>query len=220
MCFPLVIRYINKQFNKKYLLYFSTTVLIVFQIIIAIIGSSIAEYYNDISLLKWFVYFFPLSRTLDFLVGCCMGALFIKEHSNKIHKESSVLHSFFEIGIISLVIVSLYIYENSIGLLGSQAIKYTLLFEFTTIPLLWLIAKEKGIICKVFTLSFLKKLGDLSPYTFLTHLACIKYSNLILYKLFPNMNKYIPCLVAFILTIVSAKLWVMLQSKFKNSTYF
>lgn len=113
----------------------------------------------------------------------------------------------FEILTVVLILISFTIYRYNMGILGSEYIRYTLLFLPTSACLIWLVVNNKGSIGKILKNPMLIRIGNISPYTFLLHGIIVKYSGLGLRFFYKNVSTVIILCVAFALTIIAAKIW-------------
>ncbi len=149
---------------------------------------------------KWITYYSPPVRLIDFFMGCCLGYLFLdRSECNK--------NYFLELAVCILVPISLLIYVSEYGILGSQSVKYTLLFLPTSMILLWVVAGEKGVIPKILSTRVFVWLGDLSPYIFLIHGVVLKYCRAGFSVAFSITNVYITATVSLVATIFGAFIW-------------
>ncbi len=87
-CFPLILRCVKKYLKSKSSIICSLVILFVLQIVISGFSVRLAECYNNQNIIKWLTYFFPISRTLDFIIGCCTGVLFLYTETKENHKVS------------------------------------------------------------------------------------------------------------------------------------
>lgn len=149
----------------------------------------------------------PDSTPDRFLFGCCLGYLFLK-FKNRPHKSTCIL---LEILTIVLIIGSLYLYATHKTILGTEFIRYSLLFTPTTVSIIWLISKNGGIVSKLLQNNMLVKIGNLSPYTFLIHGLTIKLYNLVVPRLFKNIPLSVVAVISLLLTFVAAKFWIELE---------
>lgn len=149
---------------------------------------------------KWITYYAPPVRLIDFCMGCCLGYLFL-------YRRECKKNYFLELMVCILIPVSLYIYIFGCRILGSQSIKYTLLFLPTSMMLLWVVADGNGVIPKILSTRVFVWLGDLSPYIFLIHGVVLKYCRVGFSAVFSITNVYIIAIVSLGVTILGAIVW-------------
>ena len=195
--FPIILKHLKKENKNIFKVLIS---FISIQIIVALFASKFGnESTLDNFSIQWIIYYCPLTRLLDFIIGCCLGILFLEKEKQK---EMIVWPVWI------FIFISLYFYDYM-----PEYIKYTLLFEPTTICIIWLVANNQGLTSIILKNRILIKLGDLSPYTFLIHGICIKGSYIILPKLFKGMSSFNIVLVAFILTLILSMAWIKLEKE-------
>lgn len=219
LCFPFVLKFFKKHMTVKKS-YVWLIILFVLQTALTVCtfiwGNDDKEAWFST---KWLLYFFPPARFIDFSIGCGLGYLALFAHEKKVYKKSNnALTVLFEILVSALIVISVYIYTNQLGLLGSEAFKYSFLFIVTTVPLIWLVAVKKGFISKILSIKFLVKLGDLSPYTFLIHGVVLKYVSLLMFLIFNIECTVLNSFISFVLTVASAIIWINCE-KFISKWY-
>lgn len=211
LCFPVVLK-LFYRFKKTSTVFFSLIVFFAIQILISIF----AMVYGNVDKhaffsMQWITYYCPLTRLIDFLIGCCLGFIFLKVNQQESGKK--VRYIFFEILTIVLIIFSLYCYINKMTVLGTEYVKYSLLFTPTTVALIWLVSRNRGIISKALQTNVLVKIGDKSPYTFLIHGLVIKVCNLVIPKVITGIPTLIVAFIALLFTFIAAYIWVNFEEK-------
>lgn len=200
--FPPALRYIKKSSKEKlcWILLGLLLIEVSFSCIAYCFGSVDREQFLSA---QWLTYYFPISRLTDFLIGCCLGGVYQTQTTLRLKPKSYVLS---EISALILLAVSFWIYANQIGVLGSEYVRYTLLFIPTTISLIWLLAANKGFLSSILSNRFLIKIGNYSAYGFLIHFPVIKYSQRIADHL-DISNQFLTTAVSIIGTIICIWIW-------------
>lgn len=217
LCFPLILKFIRKYLDKKRA-YITLASLTVMQILVAFIAHFWTNPDNSAWFnMVWFVYYFPLTRLIDFSIGCVAGYMFNmkKENGSDENPMIKTRAVVFEIAVCIAIVLSFIIYAKSYGILGSKAFKMTLLFMPATTLLMWLVASGEGILSRILSAKLLVKIGDLSPYTFLIHIVAIRYCNF-LFRLLDYNNNVLLTVLSFVLTMAAAIVWKYVWNEVKQ----
>lgn len=211
VCFPRILRIFKKQNNRK--LVFSWMVLLfgVQLVIAAIAGTVYHEGQESAAFVKWLTYFFPPSRLIDFLIGCCLGWLFC--HSEQ-KQEKYALRSIQEILAVFLILLAFVIYTYQLPFLGSYPMKHTALFTISTMFLIWIIAQQKGIVSNILASKIFVDIGNLSQYTFLIHFVAVRYCNGLTNYLHIQPNRYLSAIIVLVITYAATFVWVWAEKRF------
>ncbi len=177
LCFPLILRLFKKLRGRKdavrlMLLLFGT------ELLLAGITAALGRHDDSVWInTKWITYYCPPVRLLDFLLGCCLGFLYLhRKHGDAGNRKIRLL---LELAVPLLIVASCVFYQASGELLITKTFKYSLLFLPTTLILIWLLADGETLLSRVFSCKPLAAFGSLTPYTFLIHGVVIKYVFLI-----------------------------------------
>lgn len=205
ICFPLIVKVLKKIQNKKCLF------VCLFGVELCI---SAFAYYFGASLksepfsMQWITYYFPVSRLVDFTIGCCLGAIYIESSKNSINITDILA----QVVVPLILLISFYCYRTGKTVLGQEYAKYSLLFVPTSCLIIWKVAKEKTFCNKVLSNRLLHILGDLSPYAFLIHTVIIKYLFAANHIVLNNkVNAVWIALVSFVLTVIGSKVWIRVE---------
>ncbi|MBO7310270.1 MAG: hypothetical protein J6U86_02615, partial [Clostridia bacterium] len=117
-----------------------------------------------------------------------------------------------------LIIISLILATIKVPFVGSEYLRYTLIYTPTTLMLIYLVTHSEmniGTHYKLLSSRPLVSLGDLSTYAFLIHIVCIRFCNAINAKFF-NLNIILVAIVAFILTLISTVVWIRFEAIVRN----
>ena len=161
--------------------------------------------------IKWLTYCFPLFRVGDFFVGGNLAYLY---QTNK-HKNTETA-GFGNASILEIVVLICNVAVCVFYLNAPKSINwaiYTSLFLPFTALLVYCFALNKGGVSKTLTNQFVLWIAGLSPYAFLIHREVIYWVedaySLVFQK--GDMNKLLLTLVAFIITIIMASLYMKLK---------
>lgn len=204
--FPLCFRFIKRFNNKRNLLILMSIVYII-QITFAYITRNIIFDAGEVWGNYYFAYTFPLFRLGDFFIGCCLGYLFCITEKHKIKYAS-----FHEIVILFLIVVSALFYSH-----GYKWFRLNLLWTLTSVPLIYIMANDGGIITKIFSRKLVIFFGDISIYTFLIHEMVIIYCSLIINHFIKNYCEITSYLYLFALSIVNLLITIILACLWKKS---
>lgn len=200
--FPTIKKIIDKYTNTK-----QPIIIIISTYMLALLWSYMGNKFLSDSICGWFQYFFPITRTFEFIIGCNLGYIFLKRnHTKKSYVFSSVLEC------ISLLFSFLswkFMSNNILNLINID--KHTVIIP-SIIILIYLLACSNGIISKLFSLYPIVQYGNISPYTYMIHYPVLRYIYFILYYL--NLQNISPIIVAiadFTLTLICSILFLNLQ---------
>jgi peptidoglycan/LPS O-acetylase OafA/YrhL len=201
LCFPLISNILKPCSSTR--TFTVLTILLVGQFCISC-GAHLWGTQDDYAWfnVKWFVYFSPITRWIDFAVGCALGKLSLSECT-----KSKRLNSVADMLLCAAIAVSFVIYATEYGFLGAKAFRFTFLFIPSTVILIWQTTKKESLLSRLLSFPALVKIGDLSPYTFLIHGVAIKYTGLFLLAFFCIENVVVTSLVSFGASILAAVIW-------------
>ena len=206
--FPFILKRMQRASRKE------VTAALAILFILQISVSAIAFFFGGEEKSSWFsmqwiTYYCPLTRLIDFALGCCLGWLFLHTERQALSAPAAGIAQ--AVTVVAAA-VSCVAYAKGVPFFGGEFIKYALLFTPTTIPLIWLTARGTGWLSRLLNLKPLVRFAKLTPYTFLIHGVVIKYCRTVISKLAGPVNgyaagKYIVALAALILTVAAALIW-------------
>lgn len=208
LCFPIILKKLRKDDNRGRVLVWLTCLLIM-EFLISGMAFFIGNPDRNAFLsAQWITYYCPLSRLVDFSIGCCLGYLYIHrtESGKKLH-----MYCCFEVIVCTMIALSWYVYANRILPFGSEYIKYSSLFIGTTVALIWLIAVNGGVISALLSNKLLCWVGNISSYAFLIHMVIIKYLRAILDNLH-MLNGLTIFILSTIMTVCATVVWMKMES--------
>lgn len=212
LCFPFIHKCMSKYTNKNNAI-MGIAFTLLLQLFTAYISSLLpgASIFSD-NLCKWFTYIFPVYRLGDFIIGCNLGYLFLKQEK----KQPTLSATFAEAFTILLTAVLLYAYSTQIGLGSLEWFRYTLLYTASSILLVYCFASNSGHITKLLSNKILIPVGNISAYAFLIHALVIRYINkLFLLKNGYTLSSWKLTLVAFAITLICSLFYMLME---KNLT--
>lgn len=210
LAFPSILR-VMRRMNKR-----SCTILLFVLFSFQVLVSFFAFCFGNADRSAWFsmqwiTYYCPLSRLLDFAIGCCLGWLFL--HTERTPPPTFVSGCLEAVVLIGIV-VSWMIYARNISVFSEEYIKYVLLFTLTTVPLIWMTARGGGILAHALSCKPLVDFAELTPYTFLIHGVVLKYCHLIIGRL--TGSNYFIAAAALVITIAAAYVWIAISKNMRH----
>lgn len=197
--FPFLLLFMKKHGSVRRILLLSLGLLLLEFILAWTVTSLIAEESMWFSW-KWFLYYCPFTRVIDFALGCNLGYLFLYAGSARSAENDrmTVPYSLLEIAALALWGFSFF-FEKFPG------------YHFSAIPvipscfLVYLFASGEGLISKALSNKAFLYVGNLSPYTFLIHSLILTVCRKVFARFGIPAFGYI--LFAFILTLLLAAVY-------------
>lgn len=191
--FPWILRYIksNNSFRNIFLGVTCVLLQIIFSAI-ASLGSS--------SFFSWATYTFPLYRLGDFIIGCLLGVLY---HKNIIIIfDKKIIATICELLLIAFSFLVVNYQTRGGQIVGINRILFneTLPYLTTSAAMIILFAKNRGILTRLLSNKYVVFIGNISPYTFLTHYVINFYLNMIAGVFHVELGIYL-VIIKYIVTI-------------------
>lgn len=210
--FPKILIKIKKLSNIQ--LVTILTITYILQVIIAFFAGNVI-YISNMAL-KWLTYICPMYRLGDFLIGCSIGAIFVRKDRWRIN---SICATIVEIMSICIMIICNYIYAVQSGLLGSEYIRYSTLYTPSTVIFILIFAINKGYVSKVLTCKLLVYIGNISAYAFLIHQLVIRYMVIGLHLILKTeLTPWIMTCFSFVITIGCTEIWKKIEKLSYSAT--
>lgn len=185
----------------------------------------------EYNMTQWFSYYFPLSRIVDFIIGCNLSYLFLKRSSNPSKIKCSIMEC---IGVLLIVIPQVIVYkyripseygEVTVGQSGNWWI-YTIPFTIGSIIFIYSFAINNGILSKCLTGKITIYIARISNYGFITHMVILRYIYAIMVRLpiiggqnyADKFAGWVEITIGFILTIISVEIWTKIENKIMSKT--
>lgn len=198
--------YIKKRINKiknNYQIINQIVLIISVQSLISLLLVMFESYVKNVPLIisddltKYMTYIWPLYRFGDFYIGCLLGYIYKNKHFSVLNCKR-VMNVIEVVSFASIWFLQL-IYNKKIGLFGTDAFRYSLLYILDAMLLVYFTACSKGFLSKyVLSSRILVFLGNISGYAFLIHQLII----VIVRKIFEsNLSNIFMALLSFTITI-------------------
>ena len=199
LVFPFVIKMLRKIENNK-ILFSCFALVFLFELGLSLFSSIFgSKETTDLFSIHWITYIFPISRLLDFLLGCILGVLVIRR-GRKHSKYSKLL------GAVSLIVflsICLLIFLK-VPFFCQESIKYSLLFLPISVFIIFSFSGCEFLFERFLSNKVIFFLSELTPYAFLIHALIIYYCKKLLSVI--DINNHIFSLIliifSFVLTMV------------------
>lgn len=209
-CFPIIFNYIKGLSSKKSFAIAARVYTI--QILIGALSQFVdisIPYFNNFSEF-WVTYIFPLFRLGDFMIGCCLGNIFLNTKLN----FGTVSSTLFEMAAFIGIFVANYI--SLMGITGINWFINNMIFTPTSVCIILLFASKKGLVSRLLTCRPLIYIGNISSYAFLIHQIVIRYIVTFSKILVGHViSKSILSIGAFIVTILCSELYMEIERRIK-----
>lgn len=199
--FPLIVKFINKNNNKK-LCVISVIILVAY--IITIIG--IPEYYSH-----RFLYISPIFRILDFILGIGIYKFYLKWGETIRSKTNHITEIILGIFCLSIIVATIMIYPYS-------PINFMYSFAYM-IPISFLICyfltfnNNRGGVLQIFNNRLLYMMGEVSFSFYMIHILAMSLFQKIINKLHIVIDWELKLFVYFILISIASLLIFNLYEK-------
>lgn len=215
-----MLRYFRGKMNIKKAKRFIPALLIL-QIVLCWLSSKVNLAISD-GFTKWFVYNFPAMRLIDFLFGVTLGYVYLGQGENEQvdNKKQGLLYwkSITDIALVINVIVLIavlivYSFANPEGDLLSHSElwwRYSCLFTLLNGVLIYLLATDHGLICRLLSNKGIVFVGGISSTAFLIHQIVIRYANVLIKHISISsviIETVIKVVVPLLLTFVTCVIW-------------
>lgn len=230
--FPYVVSVMKKAYNVKKAL-FALVALYMLQILIGILCYEVNGVFQisnvRMDMIGWLCYTHPLVRTIDFLIGCNLGYIFLNMRLD--NKKEIKFYTTFEIIAIVLFAFSNIVYiikrydvdvSYVMNIDSSRWWTYSIIFTPVTCMLILVFAIGKGKLTKVLVENkWLLYIAKISSYGFLIHYVVFRYISVILWHI-PRIGgelfakRYggiINCTIGVSVTFFLCKLWISFRKK-------
>lgn len=202
LVFPYVYDWIKRCDVKKALMMIIG--LVCLQVLIGYVFSTLSVE------IKRIVYFHPLYRLFDFLIGMLLAVIYMKKDHASLN---GYLASFLEITaiIVNIAVMNAYLHVPSF----ISWMKYSSLFILTSAVLIYVFALERGILSRLLSIPLIFKVADLSAYAFLIHrlVVYIFYDSLILYLPGDPWRTAILLIGPLVISLVLSSIWQKLTTR-------
>lgn len=206
--FPLILRYIKKISTVKRAVCVSIAVFLA-QCTVCV---ALLLYHNMCFPFElnyhWITYIFPVFRIGDFVIGACLGYIFMNAN---IH-ISKVLATVLELLVVVCTFVSGTFYKNQDFILGYEVFRCTVVYTIPSVGLVLLFALKRGNFSNLLTCRPVVYLGDLSAYGFLIHQLVIRLLQYYVPMFLGiDLTHFAVFVITFLATLLFSVLWKKLR---------
>ena len=209
--FEIAKKLIKQPIKKVYIIILSVFSL---QTITLIVLNCICNLPENI--VHWVAYEFPIYRLGDFIIGCCLGKIFIERKEKNFSFKIANLQ---EIACIAFVLLTLLIYTLKVGFLGSNPIRASILLLPSAALTVYLFALKKGAFTRILTNKVFCWIADLSAYGFLIHQVVIFQTKLFLFG-GDEWKGYTQKLIVFGISFIITTILVIIYKHFSETIKF
>lgn len=166
--------------------------------------------------IKWFIYTCPLFRAGDFIIGCCLGAIYVKA----IHVFEAKIYTILELLVLLGGIFLHYLFLSNYDFGGFIYFKLNMLYTPFSAVFVYVYAINRGKISVFLSKhKLLLWLGDISGYTFLIHHLIIRYFDaqmLLKCWVYTPLIMFLKLMITFGMTILFTLVYLKLEMVFKK----
>lgn len=200
--YPLIHNIIRRlNMKKKYIILGLLFILMVLLRIITINFEGLDGTGSD-----WFCYVFPGYRLLDFSMACIIGNI-LKEKNGEI-KLNKIHFTVFEIMCIVLSIMLCIIQNRLITSSFGKIVLTSAIIDFPlSIMMVVLMYYGNGFVSILLNNNVIVKIGNMSPYLFLTHYVLIIYAKKMVSLIIQKENRLYVAVVTLVISIIMAWLY-------------
>lgn len=165
----------------------------------------------------WLTYISPFYRILEFLLGGALGWLFC--HKKEAGTKKEFLATAAELLAAALFVGAILIFHQMEEAGGYAGICYTLLFTPFSLLLVWVSAKEEGLVLRALKNPLVLWIGNLSGYLFLIHQVVIRWLQMVFREReFGGFRTVLLILGSFLISACLAEgfLWLRKKGKMKK----
>ena len=229
--------YILKDIRRRNSLRYSIfiiTICYLLQILLPIIAVIVPlEYQNGLFTIEinWIIYYFPLTRVLDFIIGCNLGYLY---------KYSGIVKNSFSENkrITAVVVLALTFMTNALNVLIKIIIRAdgyidskneqvalgfseVALYTICSCMLILMFSSENNPVTKLLTNKFILSIGAVSPYMFLIHYVVFEYLGHLIWfflgeKGYLKYGVITKLTVGFLITYILSVIWKKTSDTFAH----
>jgi peptidoglycan/LPS O-acetylase OafA/YrhL len=173
-----------------------------------IIGALVGYFFSSFT--QWITYCFPIYRLGDFFIGCILGNLYRKNGTATIKRPVATI---VELSIVLIIFASWFAARTVLK--EYNWLTYTCLFVPSSACLIFFFAKEEGWLSKAIINRITLYFAGLSAYFFLIHRQVLYYVDCgIRYCFSIKVNRWVLAIIAFPITLLAVKIYLLLQEKF------
>ena len=219
--FPFIISKLEKV-KKRTSVLAALIVVYLLQIVLCFAFSKLPSFpasgeffLSDVS--DWIIYYFPLMRSLDFIMGCCAGYLYVTRSQDLTANKCSCFETVVVLTIVLSNVVCVF-FENtmtiSVGQLSGAILWWTLSIPFTlsSCAVIFLLLQGNSKLKKLITNRVTLFLGNISDSGFLIHYVVYRYIEAIMCQfisreIYETYGGYVKLLLGMMLTVLATITW-------------
>lgn len=221
--FPWILLFYEKRKRRSPIM--GIFVLFFLQIVIGFIGGLLPNQSLSDSLFwgsdmtEWLVYKHPISRSLDFLIGCNIGYIYANEKQGIKHSYMCRIMSAVAV-CLSIIGIVIYVINTPASVQGKidsfvhteRWWTYVLLFIPSACLFVYIFAHNEWRLSAMFTNKLTIYLGDISKYLFLIHYVVFYYISAVIIYIFGNgfdhiYGPWLKICFGIIISIVLSHIW-------------
>ena len=211
MAAPYVIRLVSK-IKKQKMVYMFTAVV---YSLMVVIGYGLTRYTLPIgdNFALWFTYICPVYRVFDFTLGVLLGWMFLAYQKKECPWRTNVLE----------VLAVLVFAVTEVGFVTMEkwfvGLSYNAYFVPAALLLVWIFARNTGVITKTLKCKWLIAMGNISALTFVIHQVVIRGMKLYVYRRVPvELPLIAQIMINLLLTVGIAYSYLYFQNKKHSAT--
>lgn len=203
-CFSIILPELKKiKRQSVYAIIVISSVLEILVAVFANMGKDLLSFFDT-----WFAYYFPVTRFLDFFMGCLLGIVFLNRQSLK--KWSIVYSTLIELVVVLFSIFCIFGLKRVSEITGvniNSASNSSIVYLPASTALVFVLSHQAGGVSKILSSKWFVLLGNISSYAFLIHMVVIKYCQIAAYKYIPDLGGIAVSGFSLIITIVFSIIW-------------
>ncbi len=214
--FPWIIARIRKLKSRQQAIRMSILLILLQALIPASLSHVPIAAISGSRFLVWLPYIFPVSRLVDFVVGCNLCYIYLK----RVEKDSDgekkpIIFTTLEIIAFALIFCAYILYSNPT--IMSNNLHHVTIWILPVSLTIYLFALNRGFVSKLLVGRFSMYIARLSAYTFLIHQIVIRYFHTVISETlgFDKITHPLVPIAAFCVTLTLSQLWIWATDKIK-----
>lgn len=202
--FPILKRFVNRHREGAMLWMIS---IIIVQVLSCI--PFLSAFGNSHPVYIWFMYYFPVFRIGDFIVGCFLGSWYLNHNNSLSFTKSSLLEC---VMLVTTILLYIWAEQTHDSLFITALCNWTSIYIILACIWVYLFAIQKGALTKLLQRNHLEYIGNLSSYLFLIHFVITSFINM-----YCNLNQIVLSDVLLSIVVLSELvLSLILSQAYKN----
>ena len=210
------IRKIVKKTQKTQQIVAVIVMLIVLQFVIGILSKNLIRFENYCSdIQEWLVYYCPLVRSIDCIIGCYLGQLYLS--IKKVYTAKRYTNDYEEVFMVfaNIIIIIIATYNSTTSMITHETWWIcTLLFTPISCITVYLFALSEGKIIQILTNKQSVFIASISASAFLIHYVVLwLIGDIITCLNISQLQPYIVCITGFPITIFLSFIWTKISNE-------